>query len=283
VMSLMNSARLGVGAQSVGIAEAAYQEALKYAHEREQFGKAIIQFAPVSEMLTVMRAKTDGIRSLLYETSRFVDMYKAYGFASEERSLLPEERQEMKYYQRYADVFTPLLKLFSSEYCNQIAYDSLQIHGGSGYMKDYPIERIYRDARITNIYEGTSQLQVVAAIRGVTAGNYLKRLEEYAEIKVKPELEFLQKTLLNMTHQFRKTVEKVNEYHDDEYVNFHARRLVEMAGNIVIGYLLLHDANKSDEYIRSAEIFIRMGKAQNVEKVSFINQTTPKDLGQYKV
>jgi 3-(methylthio)propanoyl-CoA dehydrogenase len=283
VMSLMNSARLGVGAQSVGIAEAAYHEAIKYAHEREQFGKPIIQFAAVSEMLTVMRAKTDGIRSLLYETSRFVDMYKAYGFASEERSLLPEERQEMKYYQRYADVFTPLLKLFSSEYCNQIAYDSLQIHGGSGYMKDYPIERLYRDARITNIYEGTSQLQVVAAIRGVTAGTFLKRLEEYAAINVKPELQYLQKTLQNMTHQFQKTVEKVNEYHDDEFVNFHARRLVEMAGNIVIGYLLLLDSDKSDEYVRSAEIFIRMGKSQNVEKVSFINQTSPKDIGQYKV
>lgn len=282
VMSLMNSARLGVGAQSVGIAEAAYQEAIKYAHEREQFGKPIIQFAAVSEMLTVMRAKTDAIRSLLYETSRFVDVYKAYTFAAEERGLLPEERQEQKYYQRYADVFTPLLKLFSSEYCNQIAYDSLQIHGGSGYMKDYPIERLYRDARITNIYEGTSQLQVVAAIRGIASGAFLKRLEEYAQINVKPELEFMRKTLGNMTHQLQKTIEKVNEYHDDEFLQFHARRLVEMAGNVVMGYLLLHDADKNDEYLKSADIFIRMAKANNVERVSFINQTSPKEIGVYK-
>lgn len=283
VMSLMNSARLGVGAQSVGIAEAAYQEALKYAHEREQFGKPIVKFAAVSEMLTVMRAKTDAIRTILYETTRFVDIYKVYGFLAEDRSLSQDERQEMKLYQRYADVFTPLLKLFASEYCNQVAYDSLQIHGGSGYMKDYPIERLFRDARITNIYEGTTQLQVVAAIRGVTAGIYQKKMEEYANVKVRPELEYLQKTLASMSHQYIKTVEKVNEFHDDEYLQFHARRLVEMAGYVIMGYLLLHDADKAEEYQKSADIFIRMAKAKNVEMVSFINQTSPKELGLYKI
>lgn len=281
VMALMNSARLGVGAQSVGIAEAAYQEALKYAHEREQFGKPIIKFFAISELLSAMRAKTDAIRSLLYETSRFVDIYKAYTFITEDRKLTPEERQEQKYYQRYADVFTPLVKMFSSEYCNEIAYDGLQIHGGSGYMKDYPIERLYRDARITNIYEGTTQLQVIAAIRGVSSGLFVKRMEEYAQEKVKVELDFMMKTLQNMKHQFIKTVEKINEYKDDDFMQFHSRRVVEMAGNIIMGYLLVLDANKSDEYIKSADIFIRMVKAQNVERVSFINQTSPKEIGQY--
>lgn len=282
VMSLMNSARLGVGAQSVGLAEAAWREALKYAQEREQFGKAIIQYPAVYEMITNMKVKTDAIRTLLYETARFVDMYKAYTFTAQERKLEPEERNENKYYLKLADVFTPLLKLFSSEYCNQIAYDAIQIHGGTGYMKDFPVERIWRDARITTIYEGTSQLQVVAAIRGVGNGAYLKAMHTYAETTVKPELQFMHSVLGKMTDQYAKTVEKVNEHDDNEYLDYHARRLVEMAGNIIMGYLLLHDANRNDEYTKSADIFIRMVRAENIAKVGFINQSHPKDLGAFK-
>lgn len=282
VMSLMNSARLGVGAQSVGLAEAAWREALKYAQEREQFGKAIIQYPAVYEMITNMKVKTDAIRTLLYETARFVDMYKAYTYTAQERKLEPEERNENKYYLKLADVFTPLLKLFSSEYCNQIAYDAIQIHGGTGYMKDFPVERIYRDARITTIYEGTSQLQVVAAIRGVGNGAYLKAMHTYAETTVKPELQFMHSVLGKMTDQYAKTVEKVNEHDDNEYLDYHARRLVEMAGNIIMGYLLLHDANRNDEYTKSADIFIRMVRAENIAKVGFINQSHPKDLGAFK-
>ena len=180
VMSLMNAARLGIGAQSVGLCEAAYREALKYAQERAQFGKPIIQFAAVSEMLSNMKAKLQGARALLYETARFVEVYKQYMHISHERSLEAEERQEMKFYNRLADGFTPLVKLFSSEYANQLAYDAIQIHGGSGFMKDYPCERLYRDARIMNIYEGTSQLQVVAAINAVTKGTFLEQIERYA-------------------------------------------------------------------------------------------------------
>ena len=165
VMSLMNAARLGIGAQSTGLSEAAYREALKYAQERMQFGKPIIEFPAVAEMLSNMKAKLYGSRAMLYETTRFVEIYKDYTHLSHDRKLTPEERAEMKTYTRLADAFTPMLKLMSSEYCNQLAYDAIQVFGGSGYMKDYPIERIYRDARITNIYEGTSQLQVVAAIR----------------------------------------------------------------------------------------------------------------------
>lgn len=282
VMSLMNSARLGVGAQSVGLAEAAWREALKYAQEREQFGKAIIQYPAVYEMITNMKVKTDAIRTLLYETARFVDVYKAYTFTAQERKLEPEERNENKYYLKLADVFTPLLKLFSSEYCNQIAYDAIQIHGGTGYMKDFPVERIYRDARITTIYEGTSQLQVVAAIRGVGNGAYLKAMRTYAETSVKPELQFMHSVLDKMTDQYAKTVEKVNEHEDNEYLDYHARRLVEMAGNIIMGYLLLLDANRNDKYKNSADIFIRMARAENIAKVGFINQSHPKDLGAFK-
>ena len=282
VMSLMNSARLGIGAQSSGIAEAAYREAVKYAIEREQFGKAIIKFPAVYELLTNMRVKIDAMRTLLYETARYVDVYKAYSHISKKRKLETTEREEMKMYTRSADAFTPLLKLFSSEYCNQIAYDALQVHGGTGYMKDFPIERLSRDARITSIYEGTSQLQVVAAVRFVGNGTYLKMLQDFGKREVKAEFEYLKNMLAKMTDQYGKTVEKVQELNDSEYFDFHSRRLVEMAGNVLIGYLLLDDSNRNNKYSKSAEIFIRQGRSENVQKVSFINYTNPKDLSAYK-
>lgn len=283
VMSLMNSARLGVGSQSVGIAEAAYREAFKYANEREQFGKSIIKYPAVFEMLTNMKVKIDAMRTLLYETARYVDIYKAYNITSHERKLEPEERQEAKMYQKLADMFTPLVKLYSSEECNKIAYDSIQIFGGTGYMKDFPIERIYRDARITTIYEGTSQLQVVAAIRNVGNGAYLATMHNRSQLTVKPELEYLKSTLEKMTEQYAKTVEKVSEFGDNEYFDFHARRMVEMAANVLIGYLLLYDANRSEAYAKSADIFIRKGRAENISSVSFINNCHPKDVNDFKM
>lgn len=283
VMALMNSARLGIGAQSVGIAEAAYREAYKYAMEREQFGKSIIKYPAVFEMLTQMKVRIDAVRSLLYETARYVDIYKSYGFLAENRKLEADERQEMKYYQRNADFLTPMLKLVSSEYSNQIAYDSLQIHGGTGFMKDFPIERIYRDARITTIYEGTSQLQVVAAIRGIGNGAYLKLMREFEERKIRPTLEHLRTTLIRMTDQFEKTVEKVNNEDEEEFVSFHARRLVEMAANIIMGYLLVFDADRDEAHQKSAEVFIKIGRAENVSKVSFINNFSFRDMSDFRM
>lgn len=282
VMSLMNSARLGIGAQSSGIAEAAYREAVKYAMEREQFGKSIIKFPAIYELLTNMKVKIDAMRTLLYETARFVDVYKAYTHISRQRKLDSAERDEMKQYTRLADALTPILKLISSEYCNQIAYDALQIHGGTGYMKDFPIERISRDARITTIYEGTSQLQVVAAIRFVGNGTLLKMMQEYSQNEVKSDLEYLKNMLGRMTDQYAKTIEKVQEFNDAEFFDFHSRRLVEMGANVLIGYLLLADANRSEQFKKSADIFIRLGRSENTQKVSFINYTHPKDLGDYK-
>lgn len=283
VMSLMNSARLGVGSQSVGIAEAAYREAYKYATEREQFGKSIIKYPAVYEMLTNMKVKIDAMRTLLYETARYVDIYKAYNHVGKERKLENEERQDAKMYQKLADMYTPLLKLYSSEGCNQIAYDAIQIFGGTGYMKDFPIERIYRDARITTIYEGTSQLQVVAAIRSVGSGAFLSVMRERGKDTVKPELEYLKHSLEKMTEQFAKTVERINEFNDNELFDFHSRRLVEMAGNILIGYLLLFDANRNETYSKSADIFIRKGRAENISAVSFINNFHPKDVNDFKM
>jgi alkylation response protein AidB-like acyl-CoA dehydrogenase len=282
VMSLMNGARLGVGAQSVGICEMAYREALKYANERVQFGKPIIRFPAVFEMLSLMKAKLQAARALLYETSRFVDVYKAYNLLAEDRKLTPEERSEQKEYQRLADFYTPLTKLFSSEYSNQLAYDAIQIHGGSGFMKDYPIERAYRDARITTIYEGTSQLQVVAAIRGVTTGAALAQMRKYAAEPVKPEHEHLHHLLESMTFAYSAVMEKFSTFSEPEHVEFHARRVVEMAGHIIMGYLLLLDAQRDDEFGRSAEVFIKQARSWNAQRVSYIADFKPDDLAAYK-
>jgi alkylation response protein AidB-like acyl-CoA dehydrogenase len=282
VMALMNGARLGIAAQSVGISEAAYREALQYAKERQQFGKAIIEFPAVYEMLSVMKAKLDASRSLLYETSRFVDIYKTYQHISEERKLEPGEREEMKEYQKMADLYTPLVKGMASEYCNQNAYDAIQIHGGSGFMKDYAVERIYRDARITSIYEGTTQLQVVAAIRGVTTGGYLKQIHAYEKIELKPELEKFRRVLISLTQDYEEAVTKVISQGDTEFIDFHARRLVEMAGYIIMSYLLILDANRDMEHFRSAQVFNKMAKGEVKSRAEVIRASSFEEIGQYK-
>ncbi|WP_339739063.1 acyl-CoA dehydrogenase family protein [uncultured Sunxiuqinia sp.] len=282
VMALMNGARLGIAAQSVGVSEAAYREALAYAKERVQFGKAIMRFPAVYEMLANMKAKLDASRTLLYETARYVDMYKTYMHIAEERKLETEEREEMKKYQRLADIYTPLVKGMASEYSNQLAYDAIQIHGGSGFMKDYPVERIYRDARITSIYEGTTQLQVVAAIRGVTTGAYLNQIRVYEAQKVSPELEHLRRTLIILTDEYEQAVNKVLAPDDNEFIDFHARRLVEMAGNIIMSYLLVLDSNREPMFTKSAKNFIRLAKAQVKAHGEFIRTSDLSDLGSYK-
>ncbi|MFO7869796.1 MAG: Acyl-CoA dehydrogenase C-terminal domain-containing protein [Bacteroidales bacterium] len=283
VMFLMNGARLGIGAQSLGLCEGAYREALKYAHEREQFGKPIIQFPAVYELVTNMKVRTDAVRSLLYETSRFVDIYKAYDLLSKKRSLSPEERKESKKYNRLSDVYTPLVKLISSEYANSITYDSIQVHGGSGFMKDYPVQRMYRDARITSIYEGTSQLQVVAAIRGVVTGIFLNQIREYENEKISPNYEYLRDTLRKMTDDYVEAVDLVTAEKNNEYIDFHARRVVEMAGNIIMGYLLILDSDRDNEFEKSAKLFINLALAENQQHFSYIQNSDMKDIGEYKI
>ena len=284
VMSLMNAARLGIGAQSVGLCEAAYREALKYAQEREQFGKPIIRFAAVSEMLSNMKAKVQGVRALLYETARFVEVYKQYGHISHERSLEAEERQEMKFYNRLADGFTPLVKLFSSEYANQLAYDAIQIHGGSGFMKDYPCERLYRDARIMNIYEGTSQLQVVAAINSVTKGTFMEQIERYAAAEYSQPMQPVVAKLKELTAKFAEMIARV-EAGDKElcgFKDFHARRLVETAGHIIITYLLARQAGEAEEYAASARVFCKLAEAKIAEAYTYVMNSTTEDVALFK-
>ncbi len=282
VMSLMNGARLGIAAQSVGVSEAAYQEALAYARSREQFGKAIINFPAVSEMIANIKAKLDASRTLLYECTRFVDMYKSLEAISRERTLAPEERKTMKAYNRLADAFTPLAKGMTSEFCNQNAYDCVQVHGGSGFMRDYACERIYRDARITSIYEGTTQLQVVAAIRHVTTGTYLNQIKEYAVREYSEAVAPMKAKLEAMTALYEETFARVQAVENPDYTTFHARRLVEMLGHIIMGYLLIGDAsNEPDLFLDSAKVYVNMGEAEVARHARFIAGFDPADQAAY--
>ena len=283
VMALMNGARLGIAAQSVGVSELAYREALQYARERQQFGKPIIEFPAVAEMIAVMKAKLDASRSLLYECARYVDLYKVYDDIARERTLTPDERKEAKHYNRLADALTPLAKGMGSEYCNQNAYDCIQVHGGSGFMKDYACERIYRDARITSIYEGTTQLQVVAAIRHVTTGTYRSLMDQYAAEDVRPELQAVKDRIAALVDTYADTLARVAEIIDKEYQDFMARRLVEMAGNIIMSYLLLADANRTPSFEKSLHVYVNLAAAEVTRHAEFIRTFDLAQLADYMV
>ncbi len=283
VMALMNGARLGIAAQSVGVSEIAYREAHQYALERRQFGKAIIEFPAVAEMLAIMNAKLQASRTLLYETARFVDMYKIYEDIARERKLNEDERVEMKHYSRLADALTPLAKGLGSEYCNQNAYDCIQIHGGSGFMKDYACERVYRDARITSIYEGTTQLQVVAAIRYVTTGVYKTLIDSYAAEGFSGALAPLAETLGKLTEAYQASVDAVAAVNEPKYLDFMARRLVEMAGDIIMGYLLLKDAKVCESFTDVATVYTKFVQAEVARHSDFIANFKLEQLAAYGI
>lgn len=283
VMALMNGARLGIAAQSVGLSEIAYREALGYAKERQQFGKAIIEFPAVAEIISTMKAKLDASRTLLYACARFVDIYKIYDDIAKERPLTLEEKKEAKYYSKLADAFTPLAKGMTSEFANQNAYDCIQIHGGSGFMKDYACERVYRDARITSIYEGTTQLQVVAAIRHVTTGTYLSKIREMEAESVVPEDEAIKNTLVFMTQQYANAVQSVLGVKDSGYQDFMARRLVEMAGHIIMGYLLLEDTQRDETFRKSLHVYVNYGQAEVARHADFIGNFRPEEITDYLI
>ena len=283
VMALMNGARLGIAAQSVGLSQAAYNEGLAYARDREQFGKAIIHFPAVYDMLATMKAKLDAGRALLYQTARCVDIYKALEDISRERKLTPEERAEMKLYNKLADSLTPLAKGMNSEYCNQNAYDALQIHGGSGFMMDYPIQRIARDARITSIYEGTTQLQVVAAIRFVTNGSYLAQMREYEQQEVSASMRPLQERAKTIADRLEAAVERVKEVGNQEFQDLCARHLVEIAADGIMLHLLIYNASKAPElFEKSAQVYARFVDAEVAKHHQYIMDLQLEDLDFYR-
>jgi hypothetical protein len=266
VMALMNGARLGIAAQSVGLSQAAYNEALAYAKDRKQFGKEIINFPAVYDMLATIKAKLDAGRALLYQTARYVDIYKALEDISRERKLTPEERQELKKFSKLADAFTPLAKGMNSEFANQNAYDCIQVHGGSGFMLEYACQRIYRDARITSIYEGTTQLQTVAAIRYVTNGTYSSIISEFENTPWAPQYEGIRNRIKEMATKFNACTNAVKEAGNQELLDICARRLYEMAAYTIMAQLLLQDASKAPElFEKSLTVFVNYAESE-VEK-----------------
>ena len=283
VMALMNGARLGIAAQSVGVEQEAYNEGLAYAKERAQFGEKIINFPAVYDMLSRMKAKLDAGRSLLYCCARYVDIYKALEDIARDTKLTPEERQEMKKYTRLADAFTPLAKGMNSEYANQNAYDAISIHGGSGFIMEYKCQRLFRDARIFSIYEGTTQLQVVAAIRYITNGTYLSIIKEMLESEVSDDLKPLKARVAKLVDLYEAAINKVKEANDQAVHDFLARRLYNMTGDIVMSLLILDDATKSPElFAKSANVYVRMAEEEVLGHSAYIQNFKAEDLESFK-
>lgn len=299
VMGLMNGARLGIAGQSTGVSQMAYNEALAYAKERKQFGKAIIEFPAVYDMLSIMKARLDAGRALLYATSRYVDVYKILEDIERERKqsgekLTAEERSECKTFSKLADAFTPLAKGMTSEYANLNTYDGIQVHGGSGFMLEYACQRLYRDARILTIYEGTTQLQTVAAGRYITNGYYSQVIadmlqygqapasigredwcaEEFAPLKARVEA---------MAEKYNAAVAFVNEQKDDEFKDFAIRHLYEIAADCIMALLLIGDASKAPELFgKSARVYTRYVAAEVEKHYDFVMSATPADLADYR-
>ena len=283
VMALMNGARLGIAAQSVGVEQEAYNEGLAYAKERAQFGEKIINFPAVYDMLSRMKAKLDAGRSLLYCCARYVDIYKALEDIARDTKLTPEERQEMKKYTRLADAFTPLAKGMNSEYANQNAYDAISIHGGSGFIMEYKCQRLFRDARIFSIYEGTTQLQVVAAIRYITNGTYLGIIKEMMESEVSDDLKALKERVGKLVELYEAAINKVKEANDQAVHDFLARRLYNMTGDIVMSLLILDDATKAPEmFQKSANVYVRMAEEEVLGHSAYIQNFKAEDLESFK-
>ena len=282
VMALMNGARLGIAAQSVGVSQAAYNEALAYAKERKQFDTAIIEFPAVYDMLSRMKAKLDAGRSILYQTARYVDIYKALDDIARERKLTPEERAEQKKYTRLADAFTPLAKGMNSEYANQNAYDAIQVHGGSGFIMEYKSQRLYRDARIFSIYEGTTQLQVVAAIRYITNGTYLSIIKEMMERPICSCAEPMRQRIGRLVERYEEALNYVKEQNNQAVQDFLARRLYEMTADIIMSLLLLEDATRAPElFQKSINVFVRHAEAECAAHHTYIMAFTENDLNNF--
>lgn len=283
VMSLMNGARLGIAAQSVGVEQEAYNEALAYAKEREQFGKKIITFPAVYDMLSRMKAKLDAGRSLLYQTARYVDIYKALEDISRDRKLTPDERKEMKKYSRLADAFTPMTKGMNSEYANQNAYDAISVHGGSGFIMEYKSQRLYRDARIFSIYEGTTQLQVVAAVRYITNGTYLNIIKEMAQEEVGDDMKALKTRVEKLIPLYEEAVNKVKEDGNQDEHDFLARRLYDMTADIIMSLLIIRDANEAPElFAKSANVYVRAAEEEVTGHAAYVKAFNASDLDAFR-
>jgi alkylation response protein AidB-like acyl-CoA dehydrogenase len=286
-MALMNGARLGIAAQSVGLSQEAYNEGLAYARERAQFGQKIIHFPAVYDMLSRMKAKLDAGRSMLYQTARYVDLYKCLEDIQRDRKLTPEERTEMKQYSKLADAFTPIAKGMNSEYASQNAYDAISIHGGSGFIMEYKSQRLYRDARIFSIYEGTTQLQVVAAIRYITNGTYLQVMRDMLQREVSAEMRPLQERVAKLVDLYEQSVKYVNDANNQEMHDFLGRRLYDMTAEIIMALLLIEDASRAEGDLKarfsdSANVYTRMVEENVCAKAYYVMHFNEADLAAFR-
>ncbi len=250
VIYLMNRARVGIGAQSLGIGQAAYEEALKYAKAREQFGTSIYNLPVIANMLIEMRITIEAHRTLFYDTCLWLDRKETYEIEIEklkaQKKSFAEMNEKLKEASKILAFLTPLTKYFLSEGVNKIVYDSMQIHGGTGYMKEFKIEQLYRDARITNIYEGTSQMQVVAAAGGVLNDVVGEYISKWLSAGYKGSMQDLLKLLIDIRNIYSESLSFVKNKKDMSYQDIAMRELVEMYGDIYLGCLLLREANDDD-------------------------------------
>ncbi len=254
-MSLMNGARLAVAAQALGIAEAAYREANRYAQERIQFNQPIRSFPAVSRMLLSMRGEIEAARALLYEAGCWVDLLKAYDHRAKSEKLDRATRRRRKQVASLTDALTPMVKYYSTEMGNRVCYQAMQIHGGVGYMREFNVERHYRDVRITNIYEGTSQMQVVAAIGKLLTHVLDKLLDEWAALDYGPELDSLKAQVEKATELFKQCTDRLKDNNSD-VIDYYASDLVDMAVYVTNSWLMLQDARLSDRKQAMARVYI---------------------------
>ncbi len=261
-MALMNGARLAVGAQAVGIAEAAYREAYKYAMERHQFNQPICDLPPVARILSSMRGEIEATRALISETGRWVDRVKVYEQLSEANTTPdPSLRQKLKLASSLAETLTPLTKYYASEMGNRVCYQALQIHGGVGYMREFNVERHYRDIRVTNIYEGTSQLQIVAAT-GKLLGHALDTLfDEWAALDYGDELSDLKLQLSEETDQFKLATD-ILKAKERQVIDYYASDLADMAVYLFNSWLMLQDGRVSERKRELARLYINQHLVQ---------------------
>ncbi|OGV82142.1 MAG: hypothetical protein A3K18_08400 [Lentisphaerae bacterium RIFOXYA12_64_32] len=243
VMSLMNGARVAISGQALGLAEAAYREALAYARAREQFGKTIDKFPAVYEMLVNSKVQIAAARTMLYETTKYVDLRDLYEeWVEKGEGVTDEVRQKSKFYNKVAAELTPLVKAMTTEIANKVAYDGIQVHGGTGFMRDFKAERFYRDARITNIYEGTTQLQYVAAIGGVLLRVMDPILNDLSHLKYEGKLRRLASSVDMACAKLHLAADYVTRRDDTEYHDLMAGRLCDAETIVYVSYLMLRDA-----------------------------------------
>jgi alkylation response protein AidB-like acyl-CoA dehydrogenase len=273
--ALMNGARIAVAAQAVGIAEAAYREAYEYAQKRVQFGQSIETIPAVFRMLLSMRGEIETARALIYEAGRWVDLKKAYDRLKERGELDAQGRERLKEADRLAAVLTPLAKYHATEMGNRVCYQAMQIHGGTGYMREFNVERHFRDIRVTNIYEGTSQLQIAAATSGLMGHALDDLLEGWAVQDYGPELAGLKSRMEEATALFNRSIDHMREHDDRALIDYYAADLADLALYVLTGWLALRDGRSAERKRELARVYVAETMPKVRGRVAMIQVSDP--------